>query len=260
MISRASERRSAPRFSATALVVGVACLLSVWPATASEPSGEAIGHALGETVYREQVRAEDASGRHGALHRLFGAPVMQRYRDEHPSELAPTDAELDEARAFFAKQHEKRIGNLRPRLLLELEIVEERLADESLSEAERGRYESQRSAVKGRLDPPDDATARFVVRHWKWQNYLYEQYGGGRVLLQQLGPEAFDAMRVWLEQREQAGNFQITDPELREEFFAYWTTQDHGSFLSDDPERVQMLQSPYWRQGDKAQGDDAQGD
>ncbi|MEO1496494.1 MAG: hypothetical protein AAFV43_05030 [Planctomycetota bacterium] len=244
MSGRAGDRAAA--------VVCLGFLLSVCPAFA----GESIGHVLGDPVYREQVRAEDPQGRHDELHRLFTSAVMKRYRHEHRAELTPTDAELDAARAFFAEQHEKRMVEQRPRLMMELQVLETRLTDEGLSEQQHGRFESQRAAIELRLEPPGDAIAPFVLSQWKWQNYLHKNYGGGRVLLQQFGPEAFDAMREWLEQRERAGDFQITDTELRDAFYAYWTTKDHGSFLSDDPARVQMLLTPYWLQGDEAENED----
>lgn len=75
-----------------------------------------------------------------------------------------------------------------------------------------------------------DRTAIFRLKSWKHQRLLYDQYGGGRVLFQQFGVEAFDAMHKWLKERESAGDFTITDSKLRAKLFAYWTTTNHGAF------------------------------
>lgn len=67
------------------------------------------------------------------------------------------------------------------------------------------------------------------------------------MLWQQRGIEAFDAMHNWLKQNEKEGNFKITDPKLREVFYSYWTTMDHGSFFIEDKTRIdQEFLHPEW--------------
>jgi hypothetical protein len=85
-----------------------------------------------------------------------------------------------------------------------------------------------------------------VLNHWKFQKHLYDSYGGGRILWQQAGQEAFDATRAWLETLEKQGEFTITDPALRKKFYEYWT-RDHGAFLTADPVRIrQEFLEPEW--------------
>jgi hypothetical protein len=76
---------------------------------------------------------------------------------------------------------------------------------------------------------------------------LYVRYGGGRILWQQAGIEAFDAFRTWLDAREKQGDFKFTDRRLRSIYYEYWTTMNHGAFLTDDKERIRReFLEPEW--------------
>jgi hypothetical protein len=87
-----------------------------------------------------------------------------------------------------------------------------------------------------------------LLKGWKFQKHLYERYGGGRILWQQGGLEAFDAFHKWLQALEKEGKFRISDPKLRGLFYEYWTTMDHGSFMTDDRERIRTeFLEPEWR-------------
>jgi hypothetical protein len=99
------------------------------------------------------------------------------------------------------------------------------------------------------LQPPGREYAEWLLGSWKFQRHLYLNYGGGRILWQQSGLEAFDATHHWLMQQEQAGRFRIADDDLRTAFYAYWTTLDHGAFLIDDQARIeQEFLYPEWAQ------------
>ncbi len=98
-----------------------------------------------------------------------------------------------------------------------------------------------------RQRPPGEVFAVFVLNNWKFQRHLYNEYGGGRILWQQAGLEAFDATHKWLKAQEKSGAFKITDPKLRSVFYKYWTTQNHGSFLIDDKELIRRkFLEPEW--------------
>lgn len=89
--------------------------------------------------------------------------------------------------------------------------------------------------------------AQMMIRPWKIHIRLYEQFGGGRILWQQAGFEAFDAMRKFLEEQKKLGRFEITDPQLQETFSNYWTEPGHTNFLRSDPETVKQFLHPAWR-------------
>lgn len=229
-----------------------ACLLWLFAGAAVCAEREPIGTVLGETVCRDQVEAEEPAALAGRLRQVFLQPVMQQYRGAHAAELTPSGDELAEAHAYFVAQHAKRMsgpGGQGPKLRMELAAIQTWLGSDEVDADTRRRLELRQRSLESRLAPPGEAVAGFVVGGWKWNAYLHKNYGGGRVLFQQAGLEAFDATRRWLEERERAGDFAITDDGLRDAFYAYWTTQDHGAFLSDDPEQVAALTTPYWARG-----------
>ena len=172
---------------------------------------------------------------------------MREYRQTHQAEIAPTESEIATATAYFDKEHQERIEGKEAELLQQLRAVEKKLAGTRLTEDEKKRLEIERRTLQSRLKPPGRSFAVFVLDNWKFQRHLYERYGGGRILWQQAGLEAFDAMHQWLKSQENQGKFKITDPKLRSVFYEYWTTMKHGAFLTDDKQRIRReFLEPEW--------------
>jgi len=91
----------------------------------------------------------------------------------------------------------------------------------------------------------DMATA--MIRQWKINKSLYETYGG-RIIYQQLGPGPLDAYREFLEERERAGAFTITDPALAERFWAYFKDDSRHDFMEPDSEdEAHAFSVPPWQ-------------
>jgi hypothetical protein len=226
------------------VLLAVACSAAEPPA---EGGREQIGEVLGKPVYRDEIRTEKGLSLRSELHRLFTAPVMEKYRQAHRDEIEPTDEELKAAVKAFGERRRKRIEDEAPKLRAELAEVEEQLAREGLAADARKSLEARKQALEGELKLPGRFFADFLLGNWKFQRHLYDRYGGGRVLWQQEGMEAFDAMRTWLEAQEKQGEFKIADPKLRATFYEYWTTQNHGSFLIEDPARIKSeFLEPEW--------------
>jgi len=88
--------------------------------------------------------------------------------------------------------------------------------------------------------------ARSIIRQWKLNKALYEQYGG-RIIYQQLGPEPLDAYRAFLEQREADGAFAIHDPALAKAFWRYFTDDSIHDFMApDSPDAARAFTVPPW--------------
>jgi hypothetical protein len=208
---------------------------------------EQIGEVLGEPIYRDEIHTGENVQLRDELHRLFTAPVMQEYRQTHRAEIEPTENEIVAAAAFFDEEYRKRIRGEESQLRARLSSVEDNLARGGLTDDERRGLEIERTSLQLQMNPPGRPVALFVLDNWKFQRHLYDRYGGGRILWQQFGLEAFDAMRRWLEAQEISGEFKITDPTLRSVFYEYWTTWDHGPFLTDDEERIRSeFLEPEW--------------
>ena len=78
------------------------------------------------------------------------------------------------------------------------------------------------------------AMARLFVLPAELNRHLYEKHGG-RVIMSPFGAVAFDGMKMWLEEREKAGDFEITDPELKATFHKHWIQEPAGAqFASPD--------------------------
>ncbi len=216
-------------------------------ASAEETPREQIGAVLGQPVYRDQLTATVGVALSNALHNLFSHPVMRQYRAAHRNALQPTEREVSTATAHFDGWHNERLKAQDHPLKDRRAEIEQALAQPGLAAEEKQRLEDERQAINIQLRPPGRHFAGWMVANWKLQRHLYKEYGGGRILWQQAGLEAFDAMHAWLKQREQTGDFTISDPLLHAQFYAYWTTVDHGPSLSDDPRFIeQEFLNPYW--------------
>lgn len=224
------------------LIVGAVCgAAGAQPGRAREP----IGQVLGRPVFRDQIEGD-------RLQEVFLNPIMERYFKEHEAEVKPTASETRAMREFSRRRHEVQMAKEGPRLRAELARVESELAalgrKKTLTPAEqerRDRLESLKVARQCDLRPDDGQVGLILLRGWKFNRHLYETYGGGRVLWQQTGVEAFDAMRRFLEEQERRGAFVITDPEVRARLFAYWTKDQPG--LESSPERIRkLLLAPEW--------------
>jgi hypothetical protein len=89
---------------------------------------------------------------------------------------------------------------------------------------------------------------RAIIRQWKINKALYEQYGG-RIIYQQLGPEPLDAYRQFLEQRQAEGAFTIHDQALADRFWRYFTDESIHDFMepggADD---ARAFATPPWEE------------
>lgn len=210
---------------------------------------ELIGEVFGKPVHRRDLN--EKSTVEDELRRVFLMPVWTKYQAAHKKEVEPTKAEIESATVALEKLHKEKFKEDEPELRRTLKELDEQLAQQDLSAAKRKELQKQKESweqvLKLRQKPLGQGFAVFMLSHWKFQKHLYDTYGGGRILWQQGGTEAFDATRKWLEAREKAGDFKITDDKLRAKFYAYWTTQNHGAFLTDDPERIrQEFVEPVW--------------
>jgi hypothetical protein len=87
---------------------------------------------------------------------------------------------------------------------------------------------------------------RSMILRWKINRQLYQQYGG-RLIYQQLGPEPLDAYRQFLEERQAAGDFAITDASLEEAFWDYLRNESLHDFMEPGSEEAaRAFTTPPW--------------
>jgi heat shock protein HslJ len=165
------------------------------------------------TVLGEEVRTGDARD----MQELVLGRLFDRYADEHGIEAA--DAEID---AYVEK--------MRRGLRAEGVTPEEGLTPEEAVQSERMQREMARS----------------LIRQWKLNRLLHQQYGG-RIIFQQLGPEPIDAYRRFLEECRAAGDFTIHDKAFEEGFWGYFVDDTrHDFYPPGSAEEARAFASPPW--------------
>jgi chemotaxis protein histidine kinase CheA len=128
----------------------------------------------------------------------------------------------------------------------ELKALDARLSRKDLSLLDRASLTLEKWTYQQELAHPYRTAAEFLYSNWKLQRHFYDHFGGGRVLWQQGGYEAFDAYRRWLETEERQDHFKITDPKLRQTFYRYWR-QSGSPFLIKDADRIRAeFLEPDW--------------
>ena len=167
------------------------------------------------TVLGEEVRTADAAEMDEAiLTRLF-----DRYAAEQgiKAEAAEIDAYVDNMRRGMAAKG--------------------LTAEDDLTREESAEADAMRRNM-----------GRAIIRRWKINKALHDQYGG-RIIYQQLGPEPLDAYRQFLEQRQREGAFTIHDKDLAARFWRYFSDESIHDFMEPgSADEARAFAVPPWEQ------------
>ncbi len=233
------------------LVTVVILLIMATPLFAAEKERERIGEALGKPVFRDQL--DESRDLYGQLHNLFRTPFQKKCLEAHKKELEVKDWEIEYVVRYFGKKHNEDLKNkdseLNQRLALtrkQVTQIEVKLSSKDLPAAEREELEMEKSFWETMLKPPGKDFAKFLLSGWKYYRFLYDNYGGGRVIWEQEGLVAFDAMLKWLQVHEKRGDFKITDPMLHEVFYSYWKNNENSPFFLDQQRIQSEFLHPAW--------------
>jgi len=139
------------------------------------------------------------------LRSLVWKPLVDRFREEHKQEVEVTDADVEE----FLKHHRRAI------------------AKQKLPETK------QRPA---KTPEQEEFFARWYLGNWKLQKAFYEKYGG-RVIFQQVGPEAINGMRDFLREQEQQGRLKFHQERLAKIFWEPFIREKPGVVLPN-PDQI----------------------
>lgn len=183
--------------------IGWTMVLLLVAVTGFAQTRKQVGQVKGQAVYSDQIVGKTAQERSEAARDLFMKPIVQGWARQHAAQfkLSPEEAArlADDIRAYAA------------------------------------------CSGSGYALPENPAMRDKVLQglggNVKLQKALYDAFGGGRVLFQQGGVEAFDATRKLLEQKEASGEFSFTDPQVRELAYGYWTG-DHGAMMLSEPGQI----------------------
>ena len=203
-----------------------------------------IGTALGKDIYRDELK-DNPPTYHQVVQR-FMVPAMEEYEREKCEAFEMTDDEIRAGVEWMEAETKKQGGarweQWQAQSKQQKSHVDKRLAEIKSQLDNPATPENERLTLKTALrvtalesTHPHAGEVWLIMHRRKFEMYLYRNYGGGRIIHQQLGPEALDARRELLLELEQAGKFQITDPGLRKLAFDYWERPSHpGGFHNDD--------------------------
>jgi hypothetical protein len=228
------------------LIVNEQWVISIEPVQplVLENKRERIGSALGKDIYRDELK--DNPPTYHQIVQLFMAPAMEEYEREKWEIFEMTDDEIC-AGVEWMEAEAKKQGGARWEQWQALSKQQKSDVDKRLAEIKSQldnpvTPENERPLLKTALrvtalesTHPHAGEVWLIMHRRKFEMHLYRNYGGGRIIHQQFGPEALDARRKLLLELEQAGKFQIIDPELRKLAYDYWERPSHpGGFHNDD--------------------------
>ncbi len=226
-------------------------LFAVAFAPAEQKQRERIGSALRKDIYRDELK--DSPLTYHQIVQLFMAPAMEEYEREKWETFEMTDDEIRAGVEWMEAETKKQGGprweQWQSQSKQQKADVDKRLAAIKSQLDNPATPENERRLLKAALrvtalesTHPHAGEVWLTMHRRKFELYLYRNYGGGRIIHQQLGPEALDARRKLLLELEQAGKFQIIDPELRKLAYDYWERPSHpGGFHTD----VRLLMFPW---------------
>lgn len=223
-------------------------------ARAEQNKRERVGSALGRDIYRDQLKSNPQT--YIEVVELFMSPALDEFRQKHGAKYEMTDDEIKAAVDWQTAEMKKRGGEQwdrwqkrgrerQAKLPAVIGRIEAEIMNPRTLPAEERRLRISLRLAKLEQTVPHASEVYLILGNRKFEQYLFDNYGGGRIIHQQLGPEALDARRKLLLEMEKNGKFQITDPELRKLAYDYWERPMHpGGFHTDR----RLLEFP-WTKG-----------
>lgn len=204
---------------------------------------ERIGSSLGKDIYRDELKFNPPT--YDQVARLFMGPAIEEYEREVLAKVEMTDAEIRAGVEWMEADAKKQGGarweqwqaqskQLKASVDQRLAEIKRQLDDPATSENGRPMLKSALRVTALEATHPHAGEVWFVNYRRKLEQYLFDNYGGGRIIHQQFGPEALDARKKLLQEMEKEGKFEVTDPELRKLAYNYWERPNHpGGFHTD---------------------------
>ena len=229
----------------------LACMLCV-----SVQAREIYGNTndpLSATVLNTEIHTADPD----EMRFVILAKLMERYAIEHHIEVRRQEidaylASLRRVAENHRKQNEARREDLTLRLNTETLTEDERASLSSQLESLNKLMETLDEGMNASKEDPEavrkdrEQVAAAFIRQWKIDWALYKQYGG-RIVLQQGGPEPLDAYRHFLEEQEKRGSFTILNKAFVAKFWDYYRNDTiHRFYPAGSLEEAQAFKKPWW--------------
>lgn len=214
------------------------------------PERVRIGSSLGADVYRDELSEPPTAQ---DILRLFISKPMTSFYHEHASECDMTDAEIQKAIEWEAAEAEKKGGDTlarwqqktaelartMPQRCAELRAA---IDDPTTPKELQTRCQQNLRLVQLELTHPHATEAYLFHQNTKYERYLYDKFGGGRIDFDMRGVVAMEARNALDEFLEKQGRFEITDPELRKLATLIW---EHPVQPGGFPTDRRLLEFPW---------------
>ena len=191
----------------------------------------------------KDTEAQRAETRNGALLRVIWDPLRARFVAENNAALSEAEIELLQKRFAAFEIDRSEIAESRKKLADELQAMRKEADAPETAPARREELIAviaQANAVFEASAPEGQQrrAAEWFGGNYKFQQALYKKYGG-RVIWQQGGPEAPDAMHLWLKDCAARGDFSIVSSSDAANFWARFPGPGaRFSFELDNPDEV----------------------
>jgi serine/threonine-protein kinase len=218
----------------------------------SDPKMKLIGIVLGRPIHLHERHLDNYAELTEMLHGLIVGPLEEHYREQHP-EVEPTAAEIDALAALGQRNDAQRKTAYRKRLA----ELATKLKDVEANSDEFLELQSQQQVIERKLKSGGGRPlAAFLARPMKFQKHLYDNYDGGRAIRTPQGALAFDAQKIWVQERERLGEFQVADPQLRDKLYDFWkdAKQRFGVNLINEPDQLKATFELPWIASDENAG------
>lgn len=210
---------------------------------------EQIGTVLGKPIYRDQIDKRHNREESDALQHLFGYPLFEHYYQKHQKLFKVTPQEIKSALDDYSKDPAtvkdfQEIESLNRQILSDIKV---QLKQSDLSQTKRQRLKLKEGQLQEEINV--GAFKSFVIvllEAWKFERHLYLSNGRGRIRAMMMGEEAFDARHQWLKTQEKQGKFTITDPQLHDAFYKFWTDQQQRGRILKRQDSINQFLEPDW--------------
>ncbi|MBZ2163339.1 hypothetical protein [Alteromonas stellipolaris] len=208
----------------------------------SNANEQLLARVFEKNIYQSDLKNE--GGRDLSLQQVIIPKLLEGYKAKKNISFEPTNEEMEHFKIWFNKRNPNHKQESKEREKESLARIRELAKSKQLTDENTQRLVSEFLEYSKNTASMDEQMANFVLPYRKSQIYFYNNYGGGRLLWQQRGTEAFDAFHNWLKSQEKKGNFMILAEEDRKEFYQYWNKE--SGFLSDDKETITQFLKPEW--------------
>jgi hypothetical protein len=232
---------------------------------APKPTGKPIARVLQNTIYSGQVEPTDEQkkaaqkqlkgdmykkwmdGRFSNLASAVMNQLVEQYANDRKISVAGNEVDSffdysERARKMQAQQLQQAITQLNA----QIQSGKLQQSDKDRATAMKQEFEKRLGAVSKTLPKAtqqEREMAQRIIRNWKCEQQLYNQYGGQVISTPSSPFQPIGAYKAFLQEREKQKAFEITDSEYKKRFWAVFTPSKDTPVV---PKEQVDFSKPWW--------------